>query len=179
MENLLVVGVGGAGCELAAKFGGSWRTLAVNTDSSALEKSGLDGKLPIGSSVCNGQPAGTPMRGRLAAQESLGELKDSLKGWGVLVLVAGLGGGTGTGAVPVIVDAARSLGIDVVVALTLPFEFEDKRRSLALEALSELRVGGVTVLVHDHASEMQDQTLQEAFDGAAQKLLEAVQIKLA
>lgn len=180
MKNLLVVGVGGAGSQIAEKFGEffGWSTLAVNTDSAALKQSALDRQLLIGSSVCRGQAANTPVRGRLAAQESLQAIQAEFESETLLVLVAGLGGGAGSGAIPVIIDCAQSMGINCLAALTLPFEHEGKRRKIALDALSELRFRGVAVCVHDHATDMKGKNLLDAFNDAARKLAEAVNTSL-
>ena len=180
MKNLLVVGVGGAGAQIAGQFGVrfGWPTLEINTDSAALKQSALDRQLLIGFSVCQGQAANTPMRGRLAAQESLQVIQSEFDSENVLVLVAGLGGGTGTGAIPVIFDVVQSMGVNCVAALTLPFEHERGRRKIAFDALSELRSRRIAVFVHDLAASMENKNLLDAFQGAAEELAEAVNASL-
>ncbi len=180
MKNLLVVGVGGAGAQIARQFGNllGWPTLAVNTDSVGLKKSALDRQLLIGSSVCQGQAANTPVRGRLAAEESIQEIQAEFKPKTFLVLVAGLGGGVGTGAIPVIIDVAQSMGVKCFAALTLPFEHESGRRKIALDMLHELRSKEMTIFLHDHAGDMGGRNLLDAFHDAERKLAEAVNTRL-
>ena len=181
MRNTLVVGFGGAGNYIAEYVQGllGCDALAINTDASALRKSDFVSKLLIGPRVCKGEPALVPQHGLLAAEESIVELEHALASYGTVVLVAGFGGGTGTGAVPVVVRLARSLGKNVIVAATLPFGFEDTRREVALDALSDLQSEGVEVLVFDNQALLEDDashstSLPDVFERSARKISEAV-----
>lgn len=152
MDNLLVVGVGGAGCDIAlhvhSLVGG--RLVVINTDAIALERSTIPNKLLIGSLLCGRNGIHTAAQGRLAAEESGDALRGLLKGSQQVIILAGLGGATGTGAVPVIAKIALLLNITVCVAVTLPFSFETSRRKAALAGISELKNIGVSTLVFDH-----------------------------
>jgi cell division protein FtsZ len=46
---------------------------------------------------------------------------DSIQGYDMVFITAGMGGGTGTGAAPVIARAAREQGISTVGVVTKPF----------------------------------------------------------
>lgn len=103
--------------------------------------------------MSKGNGSKLPAGGRLAAENSRGELAYVLsKEAGLLVLVAGLGGGTGTGATPVIIELAKAMCLNVLVVVVLPFGFEKERREIALPALEELRSSEVSLLVYDNAA---------------------------
>src|SRR3954467_11047368 len=81
-----MVDAGLSGCEF----------IAINTDAQALLMCDADVKMPIGSDVTRGLGAGAdPSVGRSAAEESLDELKEALKGADMVFVTAGDGGGTG------------------------------------------------------------------------------------
>ncbi|QDZ26565.1 hypothetical protein [Noviherbaspirillum sp. UKPF54] len=153
MNQILIVGVGGAGCAIAAHIhstiGG--RAIAVNTDSNALKRVSLPEQLLIGLHACRGAGAQVPERGRRAAVESRTELAAIMDGSSLLILLTGLGGGTGTGAVPVIVQIAQDKGLEVLAAVTLPFTVEGARRQAALEGLRTLNATGISSFVYDLA----------------------------
>lgn len=181
MKNTLVVGFGGAGNYIAEYVQGLLfcDALAINTDASALRESDFVSKLLIGPRVCKGESARVPQLGLLAAEESILELEQAMAIYETVVLVAGFGGGTGTGAVPVVVRLARSLGKNVIVAATLPFSFEDTRREVALDALSDLQSEGVEVLVSDNQALLEDDAsnsspLPDLFERSALKISEEV-----
>ncbi|WP_083491832.1 hypothetical protein [Pseudomonas taeanensis] len=153
MDDVLVVGVGGAGCDIARHVHAlvNGRIVAINTDCKGLENSGITERLLLGPLLCGGNGAFTPNQGMQAAEESREALCSLMQGSRQLVLLAGFGGATGTGAVPVIAQIAIFLGLEVCVAITLPFAFEAARREAALKGLEDLRSLGLSVLVHDHA----------------------------
>jgi cell division protein FtsZ len=153
MSEILMVGVGGAGCDIARHVLMSTRydVVAVNTDLIGKNSTSFSSRLLIGPQVCKGGSAHTPERGRRAAEESHKELESMMSGSQILVLLAGLGGGAGSGASPAIVRIARDMGLNVFAAVTLPFSFERSRRLVALESLHRIRELGVPVFVHDHA----------------------------
>lgn len=182
MNDVLIVGVGGAGSHLASYLQTALGNPAVviNTDKKSLEKSALTWRVLIGPKTCGGYGANVPARGRRAAEESSEDLESILKGTRKLVLVAGFGGGTGTGAVPVIAKLARDRGMDVIAAVTLPFEVEDVRRKHALNGLRELKETGATVLIHNHAANFQEaEPMLCILESAAKALGEAVKHHLA
>jgi cell division protein FtsZ len=163
----VVIGTGGAGGNIAAYLHqagvGDVTVLAVNTDAQALASIDVPSRLVLGESVMRGLGAGgDPEQGRLAAENSLEQLRGLLSGTDLVYLVAGMGGGTGTGSAPVIARLARELGALVLAVVTLPFDFEGvRRRETAEQGLLELRreADGVIVvpnqkimaLVPDHA----------------------------
>lgn len=183
MNDILIVGVGGAGAFLANRFQLEVHStaIAINTDERALAECGLDRRMLIGPTICKGAAAKVPSRGRRAAEESSLDLETMLEGVRVLILLAGLGGGTGTGATPVVAKLARDRRLDVIVAVTLPLKVEEFRRDHALEGLTELRSTGATVFVHDHAASNEancEAPLLESFEASAKRLLNMASLQL-
>ena len=110
--NIKVVGVGGSGGAalqrmIAAKIRGV-EFIAMNTDVQALHQSLATTKIHIGKTVTRGLGAGMdPDMGSRAAEESMNEIREALKGADMVFVTCGLGGGTGTGAGPIVAAAAR------------------------------------------------------------------------
>src|SRR5690606_30840532 len=104
MDATLIMGLGGAGCEIAAHFQQALgaRAVAISTDQKALAQTACSERLVIGPKLCQGYSAHSVERGKKAAEESKEELKALLAGVKTLILAAGLGGGTGTGAALVV-----------------------------------------------------------------------------
>jgi cell division protein FtsZ len=123
--------------------------IAANTDAQALAMSKAPRLIQLGSNVTEGLGAGSlPEIGRAAAEESIDEIMDHLRGTHMCFVTAGMGGGTGTGAAPIIAQAARKAGILTVGVVTKPFTFEGKRRmQTATEGIERLRESADTVIV--------------------------------
>lgn len=157
MRKTLVMGLGGAGMNIASRVKQELGCdiLAVNTNANTLAASPFDQRLQIGASTCEGKPAQSVHRGQLAAEESLEDLRYSIRGAERLILLAGLGGGTATGAAPVIIDLALELGIRVTLIATLPFEFEGPQRAAAIGVLPLLEKKDIRLILHDHSKTMQ------------------------
>ncbi len=103
--------------------------IVANTDKQALNQSKADICLQIGPNITKGLGAGAdPETGELAAQESIDDIKDSLKGSDMVFVAAGLGGGTGTGAAPIVAKASKEMGALTVAVVTKPVHFEGKFR---------------------------------------------------
>ncbi|MCK5546767.1 MAG: cell division protein FtsZ [Rhodospirillaceae bacterium] len=139
-----VVGVGGAGGNavnnmINGQLEGC-EFIVANTDAQALIHSGTDRRIQLGANLTQGLGAGSkPDIGRAAAEETIDELNEQLKGAHMVFIAAGMGGGTGTGAAPVIARAARDAGILTVGVVTKPFQFEGQHRMrLAEKGIEEL-----------------------------------------
>jgi len=102
-----------------------------NTDSQALQNSGVPNKIQLGVNLTEGLGAGAnPEVGEQAAVESLEDLRRMMDTNTKMVFItAGMGGGTGTGAAPVIAKLAKELDILTVGIVTMPFQFEGKTRN--------------------------------------------------
>lgn len=153
--NIMLVGVGGAGCNTITRLMHSDVTsaefVAVNTDAQTLlniKKKAMSDRptmkvklLQIGKELTKGQGAGAlPEIGKNAAIESTDEIKKMLSNVQLLFLTAGMGGGTGTGASPVIAKIAKEMGILVIAIVFKPFGFEGViRNNYAEQGIVELR----------------------------------------
>lgn len=83
---------------------------------------------------------GDPIVGKLAANNSINEIKSKISNSQLLILTAGFGGGTGTGALPIISKIAREMGIITIAVITTPFSYEGSSKELvAREGISELK----------------------------------------
>ena len=142
---LRVVGVGGAGNNAVNRMiqhglrGVEF--IAVNTDKQALALSRANVKIQIGEKLTKGLGAGAvPETGRKAAEESIENIENALKGADLVFITAGMGGGTGTGAAPVVAECAKKMGILTVAVVTKPFSFEGKvRMNNAVNGIENLK----------------------------------------
>ena len=150
-----VVGVGGGGNNMV-----SWlykkgvrgaEIIACNTDKQHIDVSEADKKFLIGKDLTRGLGCGGfPQRGAEAAQESLLQLKEVLRGSDMVFVCAGMGGGTGTGAAPVVAQVAKEMGAIVIGTVTMPFSIERARIDKAEFGLQQLRQVADTVIVVDN-----------------------------
>ncbi|MEM4264118.1 MAG: cell division protein FtsZ, partial [Candidatus Woesearchaeota archaeon] len=125
--------------------------IACNTDKQHLSITEADKKFIIGKELTRGLGCGGfPKRGAEAAQESINELKDALKGADMVFVCAGMGGGTGTGSAPVIAQLAKDMGAIVIGTVTMPFNIERARVEKAEFGLEQLRKYSDTVIVIDN-----------------------------
>ncbi|MDO8340058.1 MAG: cell division protein FtsZ [Candidatus Burarchaeum sp.] len=152
---ILVVGVGGGGCNTVHRLSNmgikSAETIAVNTDSSHLKIVNANKRLLIGSTVTKGLGAGGyPEVAAKCAEISKDKLREAIGTCELVFLCAGMGGGTGTGASPIIAEIAKEQGAIVVSVVTYPFILERARLKKADWGLEELRKKSDTVIVIDN-----------------------------
>jgi len=150
-----VIGCGGAGNNMV-----TWlykrgikgaEILAVNTDQQHLNISEADKKFIIGKECTRGLGCGGfPQKGAEAAQESINELKCSLKDADMVFVCAGMGGGTGTGSAPGVAQLCKDMGAIVIGTVTMPFSIERARIDKAEFGLEKLRKASDTVIVIDN-----------------------------
>ena len=142
---ILVLGVGGAGGNAINGMINSGMEgvefVAVNTDAQDLISNKASGKIQLGANLTKGLGAGAKHEiGQAAAEESLNDIVDYIKGSNMVFITAGMGGGTGTGASHVIARAAKELNILTVGVVTLPFSLEGpKKMRIAVGGLEELK----------------------------------------
>jgi cell division protein FtsZ len=180
-----VVGVGGAGLNAINRMVdagiGQVEFVGVNTDLQQLRMSEAPLKIHIGRDLTQGLGSGSDSEvGRQAAEESVDEIKDALRGSDMVFVTAGEGGGTGSGAAPVVARIARECGALTVGIVTLPFRFEGtKRRVTADMGVDQLREACDTLIVipNDRLLEVLDRTtsMLDAFKIADDVLRQGVQ----
>ena len=153
--SIKVIGVGGAGNNVVGwlykKGIKGAEIIATNTDQQHLSITGADRKFLIGKDCTRGLGCGGfPSRGAEAAQESIMQIKESLKDSDMVFVCAGMGGGTGTGAAPVVAQVAKDTGAIVIGTVTMPFNIERARCDKAEFGLQQLRQVSDTVIVIDN-----------------------------
>ncbi len=180
-----VIGVGGSGGSainrmISSKIKGV-EFIAINTDVQALHHNDARHKLHIGEATTKGLGAGMdPNVGFQAAQESINDLRDILKGADMVFITCGLGGGTGTGASPVVAQVAKEIGALVVAVVTKPFAFEGaQRREIAERGYKELepRVDTIITIPNDKILQIIDKktSLLDAFKTVDDVLRQGIQ----
>ena len=182
---ILVIGVGGAGNNAVNRIieenivGVEF--IGVNTDRQALQLCKANQLVQIGEKLTKGLGAGAkPEVGAKAAEESVDELTELIKGADMVFVTCGMGGGTGTGAAPVVAGIAKSLGCLTVGVVTKPFRFEAKQRMLnAVEGIEKLKenVDTLIVIPNDKLLEIVDRrtSMPEALKKADEVLQQGVQ----
>ena len=180
-----VVGVGGGGGNAVERMIESGikgvEFIAMNTDVQVLDLSCATKKVQLGTNSTRGLGAGgNPESGKIAAEESKGDIRKALDGADMVFITAGMGGGTGTGAAPVVAEIAQELGALTVGVVTRPFRFEGpKRARLADQGVTSLmgRCDTIITIPNDkllHVVEKKT-TLSEAFRVADDVLRQGVQ----
>ncbi len=169
-SGLLLLGVGGGGCRLAASvlasYGDGLRALGVDTDAlsnRAASAGGMTCLLLGGSRLAGHGTGGDAIQGRLAAQDDMQNLLPHLQGVRTVVLTACLGAGTGGGATPEIVKALHDMGIATVCFVTRPFAFEGESRRKAAER--------VLPMIEENADSLVTVALDDLFSDAGEGVL--------
>ena len=135
----------------------------------------------IGEKLTKGLGAGAkPEVGAKAAEESVEELTELIKGADMVFVTCGMGGGTGTGAAPVVAGIAKSLGCLTVGVVTKPFRFEAKQRMVnAISGIENLKenVDTLIIIPNDKLLEIVDRrtSMPEALKKADEVLQQGVQ----
>ena len=176
-----VIGVGGGGGNAVEHMIRSGvqnvEFICANTDAQALNRSTARSLIQLGDTGLGA--GGKPDKGKAAAEEAEGRVREMLDGAHMVFITAGMGGGTGTGAAPVIARIAKSMGILTVGVVTKPFEFEGPRRARQADAgASELEanVDSLIVILNEKLLEVlgDDVTQTAAFAHANDVLRNAV-----
>ncbi len=182
---ILVIGVGGAGNNAVNRMieeniiGVEF--IGVNTDKQALQLCKANQLVQIGEKLTKGLGAGAkPEIGAKAAEESVDELTELIKGADMVFVTCGMGGGTGTGAAPVVAGIAKSLGCLTVGVVTKPFRFEARQRMVnAISGIENLKenVDTLIIIPNDKLLEIVDRrtSMPEALKKADEVLHQGVQ----
>lgn len=155
--------------------------IGVNTDKQALMLCKAPTLIQIGEKLTKGLGAGAqPEIGEKAAEESVEDLTNAIKGADMVFVTCGMGGGTGTGAAPVVAKIAKEMDILTVGVVTKPFKFEAKARMVnALSGIEKLKeaVDTLIVIPNDKLLEIVDRrtTMPDALKKADEVLQQSVQ----
>ena len=182
---IIVVGVGGAGNNAVNRMVdediGGVEFIGLNTDQQAIKLCRAATTLQIGEKITKGLGAGgQPEIGEKAAEESIEEITQAIKGADMVFITCGMGGGTGTGAAPVVAGVAKEMGILTVGVVTKPFKFEAKQRmNNAIGGIERLKenVDTLIVIPNDKLLEIVDRrtSMPDALKKADEVLQQAVQ----
>lgn len=162
---LMLIGVGGGGCRMAAMafatHGEGLRAMGIDTDAVANRCiSGLRCLL-LGAARLDGQgTGGDVIKGRLAVQDDIENVRRELDGVRTVVLVTCLGGGTGAGATPELLKIFRDMGIVTLCFVTRPFGFEGAVRHQSAERCLPMFEENADTLVVVPLDELHAQTGQ-------------------
>jgi len=180
-----VVGVGGGGNNAVNRMVDSGlrgvEFISLNTDKQALLASKATTKIQLGDKLTKGLGAGgDPVIGEKAANESIDDVAQAIKGADMVFITAGMGGGTGTGAAPIVATVAKEMGVLTVAVITKPFTFEGvKRMRNAEKGIMHLKESVDTLLVipNDKLIMLDDKkiSLIEAFNKADDVLRQGIQ----
>jgi len=150
-----VVGCGGAGSNIV--HGIYWKsnridTVAVNTDESRLKSIDAHKKVLIGKDVSFGRDAGGfPEIGEHCAEKAREVIREALRGYDIVFVVAGMGGGTGTGVAPVVASVAREMNAVTFALPIMPFDIEgSERRKTAADGIVKLKENSNFTIVLDN-----------------------------
>lgn len=145
VPKIKVIGVGGGGSNAVQNMVRSTmegvQFIVANTDAQHLATMEASIRLQLGEKLTGGKGAGAnPIKGRDAAQESMEQIREVIKGADMVFIAAGMGGGTGSGAAPVVAQIAKEENALTVGVVTRPFFFEGQQRaSIAAKAIEELK----------------------------------------
>ena len=157
VARIVVIGVGGAGNNAVNRMIDEniscVEFYVANTDRQALSTSKASNRIVLGEEITGGLGAGgEPSVGKKAAEASIDQINEVVRGANLVFVAAGMGGGTGTGAAPVIARAAKDAGALTVAIVTRPFTFEGKKRiANSVEGLNELKdaVDAIIIVSND------------------------------
>jgi cell division protein FtsZ len=180
-----VVGVGGGGSNAVDRMIAEGVTgvdfIAINTDAQALLLSTAPTRVRIGEKLTRGLGSGGNAEiGLKAAQESIEDLYEVLKGSDMVFVTAGMGGGTGTGAAPIVASAAKEHGALTIGVVTKPFLFEGTQRSQVSDrGINELKehVDTLIAIPNDRLLQLTDKrmSLNDSFKLADDILRQGIQ----
>jgi cell division protein FtsZ len=123
--------------------------VAANSDAQDLRRNLAEVRIQLGETLTRGLGVGgDAAKGRLAALESEGQIREILSGADLVFITAGMGGGTGTGGAPIVASLAKEMGALTIGVVTRPFDFEKMNRAnLAEQGIQEMRQKVDTLLV--------------------------------
>jgi cell division protein FtsZ len=180
-----VVGVGGGGSNAVDRMISEGVSgvdfIAINTDAQALLRSKAPTRVRIGEKLTRGLGSGGhPEQGEKAAEETIEDLYEVLKGSDMVFITAGMGGGTGTGAAPVVARVAKEHNALTIGVVTRPFLFEGSQRAQAAsEGIDKLKehVDTLIAIPNDRLLELTDKrmSLNDSFRLADDILRQGIQ----
>lgn len=155
MSDLILLGLGGAGCAMAQclKRRLSAEAAAINTVVTPMQ-AGFDRQLILNTDAVEWPAVASAKHVEAALDGASGQLASLVDGRRHVVLMAGLGGLTGSIASMWLAQQCLASGASVSAVVTMPFEFERSRRVFAARKLAELEALPVRLVLHDHGTQL-------------------------
>jgi cell division protein FtsZ len=171
-RKVAVVGVGSAGCKIAAQLSKESKLLEhfvyLTCDDHDVAN------ITKGERILVNVPGGdkySPYSVRGIAHGKIPEIKQNLADSDIVFIIAGLGGTVGSGLAPLVAREARAKGAVTVAVLVMPYIFEKAKHFFAGCALKQIRdlASGVVVIDNDELLQ-QDLPIIDAYAAVNQKI---------
>ncbi len=139
-QDLLFIGIGGAGCNILYRIHKDIAKLFIDTDFDVVEKYA---GLRIGGLCCGKYSAGGDIiLGENAVKESKEEILNAIQKFDSIIIIAPSGGGTSSGSTLQLVKLLIDNNKKVQLITNMPFDIEGERKAniaaSALKAIQEL-----------------------------------------
>lgn len=155
VPKILIIGVGSAGNNGVSRMSRMGlkgaKTIAINTEMSALMRTDADTKILIGKNITGGKGSGGDTNvARKCLEVSRPALEKVLEGSHLVFIVGGMGGGTATGVAGEIAKMAQDANAMVIGLVTTPFKIERDRADKAWNGVEDLSKHVHSLLVLDN-----------------------------
>lgn len=136
----LVIGAGGAGCNIVSQLPNSvqYTTALFNTDLESLNKYISTNTHQLGKQLCQGKTPLNLIHAQKAINESRAEIEQLIQPFTSIRLVVGLGGNTGTAFTQTLIELAQETNKTLELFLITPLEMEANRLKLANQVLTQI-----------------------------------------
>lgn len=152
--HFLLIGCGGAGIrildQLSTLQSDAIRTVAIDSDKEALERSRAEIKIFLGDNPITFIDERDVARSAEAILEAKPEIESLIEPSSFVFIIAGLGRGVGSGAAPQIAKIVLDQGALVIATVTLPFLIQDRTVRQGYAAAEELLLYADSVIVFDN-----------------------------
>jgi cell division protein FtsZ len=171
-RKVAVVGVGSAGCKIAAQLSKESKLLEhfvyVTCDDHDVANITKGEKIIV--NLAGGDKY-SPYSVRGIAHGKIPEIKKDLAGSEIVFIIAGLGGTVGSGLAPLVAREAKAKGAVTVAVLVMPYIFEKTKHFFAGAALKQMKnlASGVVVIDNDELL-VQDMPIIDAYAAVNQKI---------
>ena len=170
-RKVAVVGVGSAGCKIAAQLSKESRLLEhfiyLTCDYHDVANISSGEKILI--DVQGGKKS--PFQVRALASSIVPEIKQDLSDSEIVFVIAGMGGSDGSGLAPMVLKEANARGSTTVAVLVMPYVFERPKHFFAGCTLKQIReiASGIVVIDNDELLQ-QDIPIIDAYALVNQKI---------
>ena len=192
MKKIIVIGIGGSGCDIVRTLEKNYKfddnIKIIGADSAICGMRDCKNKLPLervypiyckvkgileendgktGDIMCCIGCNGNPILGELSAYYKYNEIKNEIKGVDKLILTTVFGGGTGTGAIKEFAKIAKELKIDTTCIISKPVFSSKEMMQTALGVKEQITNMGIKVKEYessDFEAEFKIYSIKEYFE---------------